>query len=177
MKIIKNVLPKQDLETLKNVFLSDNFNWFFNNATSPKNKYTNKETFEVPQFTHIFINNEKINSQYYLEKLSSIFDKIYKDFDINKIIRMKLNLQLAHKPIKNKKYNTPHTDNDAMPVKILLFYLNDCDAYTYFFKDKKIIKKVKVTENTLIQFDGKIVHAGSNPIKTPYKLCLNINYV
>lgn len=177
MKIIKNVLAKEDLQTLKNVFLGNNFPWYYNETTTSKNKFANKETFEVPQFTHKFIESGNINSSYYLEKLSSIFDNIYKDIDINKIIRIKLNLQLAHKPNKSKKYNTPHTDNNAIPVKILLFYLNDCDAYTYFFKGKKIIKKIKVTENTLVQFDGKIVHAGSNPKKSPYKLCLNINYV
>ena len=47
----------------------------------------------------------------------------------------------------------------------------------YFFRNKKVVKKIKNIENTLVQFDGKIVHAGCNPEKVEKKLCLNINYI
>ena len=179
MKIYKNVLLKADLKFLQEVLFKDNFPWYYNKNTTECIKYVDKKTFETPQFTHSLIRNEQINSEYYLHKLSQILDKIYKNFDINKIIRMKFNLQLSHKKKKGKLYNRPHIDDSKIPTaeKIIIFYINDSDSYTYFFKNKKVFKKIKNTENTLVQFDGNIIHAGSNPEKKDKKLCLNINYI
>jgi len=179
MKIFKNVLPKGDLKYLQNFLLHENFMWYYNKHTTESIKYVDKKTYEAPQFTHALIKNQQINSEYYLQKLSHILDKIYKNIDINKITRMKFNLQLSHKKKKGKFYNRPHTDDSEIPTanKILLFYINDSDSYTYFFKNKKVFKKIKNIANTLIQFDGNIIHAGSNPEKKDKKLCLNINYI
>jgi hypothetical protein len=178
MKIFENVLPKEDLKYLQDVLLHENFMWYFYPVTTTCVKYIDKKTFEAPQFVHVLVRDEKITSEYYLQKLSNILDKIYKNIDINKITRMKFNLQLSHKKKKGKLYNRPHTDDVAIPTnkKILLFYINDSDSYTYFFKNKKVFKKIKNKANTLIQFDGNIIHAGSNPEKKDKKLCLNVNY-
>ena len=111
-------------------------------------------------------------------RLKMKLDNIYKDIDIQKILRMKLNLQFPHTFQKNEIFNTPHYDDaNTSDLKIMIFYLNTCDAHTYFFRGKKVHKKVKVEENTLVCFDGTTLHAGSNPKKTQYKLCLNINYI
>jgi len=191
MKIIKNVLSKDDLETLKKELLNPYFPWYFNRYTIDKDlRYTQKgyqnfkgkagarvNAYEAPQLTHSIIQREKISS-HRLDKVGHILDKVYKDFDIKSITRMKFNLQFPHNFQKNEKYNMPHYDNDNIPdLKIIIFYLNTCDSYTYFFKGTKVNKKVKVEENSLVCFDGTILHAGSNPKKTPYKLCLNINYI
>ena len=179
MKIYKNVLLKADLKHLQDVLSKDDFPWYYRDNTSECTKYVDKITFETPQFNHCLIYHEQIRSEHFLKKLSVILDKIYKDIDINKIIRMKFNLQLAYKKKKGKLYNRPHTDDSEIPTnkKILLFYINNSDSYTYFFRNKKVVKKIKNVENTLIQFDGNIVHAGCNPEKVEKKLCLNINYI
>jgi|TARA_R100000149_G_scaffold60287_1_gene29408 hypothetical protein len=179
MKIIKNVLNKKDLEVLNKEFTNPFFPWYFNNFTA--DGYENfkvKGSYEAPQLTHNFIKDGKVFSPTMLQQVGPMLDNIYKDIDIQKILRMKLNLQFPHNFQKNEIFNTPHYDDaNTSDLKIMIFYLNTCDAHTYFFRGKKVHKKVKVEENTLVCFDGTTLHAGSNPKKTQYKLCLNINYI
>jgi hypothetical protein len=178
MKITKNVLFKNDLKEFLKLINSDNFPWYYNDKTAHiKSNINSKHTYEAPQMTHKLIHNGEINSDW-LKIMSPILDNIYKDIDINGIIRMKFNLLFPYKYKKNEKHCTPHIDNEEYKGnRILLFYPEDCDCYTYFFKNKKVWKKVKVTGNTLIDFDGKIYHAGSHPVKNTKKIVLNINYM
>ena len=178
MKITKNVLSKSNLKNLTDIVTSNDFQWYFNDKTAHIPSIINrKNTYEAPQMTHKLINNSQINSDW-VQTLSPVLDQIYKNIDINNIIRMKFNLLFPFKYKKNNKHCTPHVDNaEIKGNRILLFYLQDCDCYTYFFKNKKIWKKIKVTGNTLIDFDGKIYHAGSHPNKSEKKIVLNINYV
>tara|TARA_R100000656_G_scaffold117618_1_gene91051 strand:+ start:663 stop:1205 length:543 start_codon:yes stop_codon:yes gene_type:complete len=180
MKIIKNVLNKKDLEVLNKEFLNPFFPWYFYDFTAYEgyDNFKVKGVYEAPQLTHGFIKNGESISPAMLQQLGPVLDNIYKNIDIQKIIRMKLNLQFPHNFKKNQIFNTPHYDDIKTPnLKIIIFYLNTCDAYTYFFKGTKVNKKIKVEENTLVCFDGTTLHAGSNPKKSPHKLCLNINYV
>ena len=67
--------------------------------------------------------------------------------------------------------------NEPNNYSTILFYLNTCDGYTYFFDDKKVIKKIKSIGNSLVQFDGDLLHGGSNPKKDKERIVLNINYI
>ena len=88
MKIIKNILSKEELNTFKRMIFSDGFAWFYNHKSVTYNSNTTsflnlkkkyKNLYEHPYFTHNFINKGVSNSPW-LKPLSSIFDKIYKDF-------------------------------------------------------------------------------------------------
>ncbi len=175
MKITNNILPKLDLKKIIDIVTCDDFNWFYNDkTTSLKNK--TKYSYEAPQLTHTLIINKQVNSDW-LSKLHPVL-QIILNKKVKSIIRMKFNLLFPHKYKKNQKHCTPHIDNVGVKnYKVLLFYLEDCDSYTYFFKNKKIWKKVKVKANTLIEFDGDIYHAGSHPNKAKRKIVLNVNYI
>lgn len=183
MKIIKNILSKKELTTFKGIVLSDDFPWYYNHKSAYeeeffKKKKEYKNIYEHTQFTHKFIERSAINSKW-LEQLSSIFDKIYKGFDIKEIIRLKLNYQPQYNSKKTELYNTPHEDavDYGKEYNTILFYLNTCDGHTYFFNNKKVIKKIKSIENSLVQFEGNLLHGGSHPKKDKRRLVLNINYI
>lgn len=186
MKIIKNILSKEELNTFKRIIFSDDFAWFYNHKSVTYNSNTTsflnlkkkyKNLYEHPYFTHNFINKSVSNSPW-LKPLSSIFDKIYKDFNIKKIIRIKINYQPQYNLKKTEIYSTPHVDlNEPNNYSTILFYLNTCDGYTYFFDDKKVIKKIKSIGNSLVQFDGDLLHGGSHPKKDKERIVLNINYI
>ncbi len=103
MKITKNVLFKNDLKEFLNLINSDNFPWYYNDKTAHiKSNINSKHTYEAPQMTHKLIHNGEINSNW-LKVMSPILDNIYKDVDINGIIRMKFNLLFPYKYKKNER--------------------------------------------------------------------------
>jgi hypothetical protein len=76
-----------------------------------------------------------------------------------------------------KKYiNNPHTD-EKVEHQTILYYLNNSDGNTYFYKkDKKTIEKqVTPEQNKAVLFNGLTYHASSKPIKNIYRMVLNIN--
>ena len=58
IKIIDNFLKKDDLNNLKNKFLSNDFPWYFQDFKV----YKNDGDF---QYTHLFFDNNRINSNYF----------------------------------------------------------------------------------------------------------------
>ena len=59
--------------------------------------------------------------------------------------------------------------------KTILYYFNDSDGDTVFYKNKKIIKRITPVLNSGICFDGSIYHSSSKPIKNIKRLVMNIN--
>ena len=78
-----------------------------------------------------------------------------------------------------KKYiNNLHIDQKEKHQTIL-YYLNNSDGDTYFYKKNKktIEKKITPEKNKAVLFDGLTYHASSKPIKNMYRLVLNINLI
>ena len=176
MRIIRKVLNRGLLTFFNKEVLGDTFPWFYINATT-SNLKPFKNSYEHIQFFHTFIDSGKCNSPTWLSHLDIVFKEILKPFDIDKekIERMKINYQPQYHPPKGKIHNNPHVDFDG-DFKTVIFYLNTCDGATYFFDKEKISKKIESEANTLIQFDGNLLHAGSHPQQFQQRLVLNINY-
>lgn len=60
-----------------------------------------------------------------------------------------------------------------IPFKTAVFYLNDCDGYTLFEDGTKIYSKA----NTLVEFDRKLMHTGTNTTNHSFRGVLNLNYL
>ncbi len=109
---------------------------------------------------------------YYRFESSLIILSEVAGLDILDLIRIRLGLYF---PIEiPDDHNRPHVDQDY-PHTVLLYYINDSDGDTYFFKKKKIIDRVTPKQNRLVIFDGTTHHASSNPSKG-HRISLNLNY-
>tara|TARA_R100000781_G_scaffold90301_2_gene55789 strand:+ start:1467 stop:2060 length:594 start_codon:yes stop_codon:yes gene_type:complete len=186
-KVIDNFLPKKQHKLIYDLFTSNDFPWFMQpdnstvlkrNTTLQKKKFKNiKENF---QLNHMFIsiqyNDGKINSEYYslIKNFIKKFQTDYKIKDI-KLLRAKINLQPRIPDAKEFHHNTPHVDFSKLQHNVLLYYVNDSDGDTFLFDKGKILKRVSPKANRLLVFDGTILHTGSHPIKSDYRLALNIN--
>jgi len=125
----------------------------------------------------------------------NLFNKLGIDLLPNHILRSKINLQFKSITGNKNKFNNPHIDytstreEDLFPFHSLIYYINDNDGYTYLFdkkayiaedvdkvnidKDLKVVKKIRSKKGRCVIFQGNIIHAGSNPLKSECRLVHN----
>ena len=69
MKIIDNCISKELQDKIENYFLQNTFPWFYQAHSLQKDqpkkyKIESKNTFDEPQFTHIFVDKGEVNSSH-----------------------------------------------------------------------------------------------------------------
>jgi len=174
MIIKKNVLSKEESNLLlKETIFNDNFPWYYLHDSATLEEKSN--TFNYSWY-HALVLDGRINSSFYKLFESSILNILEKFKLKNKIINR---IRLGKTVSIGKKYiNNSHIDQHEKHQTIL-YYLNDSDGDTYFYKkDKKTIEKqITPEQNKAVLFDGLIYHASSKPIKNMYRLVLNINLI
>ena len=186
IKVIDNFLPRKEHLHWQHLLTHSDFQWYLSGEKNTveqtqvrKKRKEHKNINEYIQFTHMFYFKDnkvnKINSNYFplIENLCKHFIKKRKLKELH-ILRAKANLQPRIQNAKKHEHNTPHVDflYDHM---VLLYYVNNSDGDTHFFKGKKIIKSVSPKANRLVVFDGNLLHTGSHPIKSIYRIVLNID--
>ena len=157
-QIVDNFLEEKEFLKIKNIMLSNEFNWFYNGFVS-------QETAPINDFyfIHIFFNNFMVNSdRYYL--LQPIFKKI----NLKSIIRAKGNLYTRTEKIFE---HAAHTDHDYKH-KGFIFYINTNNGFT---KLKNGIK-IKSIENRGLFFDPSLEHNSSTCTDQHVRVNINFNY-
>jgi hypothetical protein len=79
---------------------------------------------------------------------------------------------------KDEFLHSPHIDF-TFPYTGALFYVNETDGDTIFYKDKglKEYDRVSPKPNRLVIFDGDQLHAGHAPTKHKNRILINSNYI
>ena len=175
MKIIDNCISKELQNKIEKYFVNKTFPWFYQENSLPLNtpkryKKENNNTFNAPQFTHLFIDQGKINSSH-----MTIIIELLKELKMEhtQILRCKANLKF--KTSTKKKHNIFHVD---LPYKqrVMIYYVNDSDGDTYL-QIGPSFKKVQPKKGRLLCFDGKIMHAANHPRKKDKRLIINFDMV
>lgn len=105
------------------------------------------------------------------------------------ILRCKLNLQPRAPKDSKGKYNRPHVDLvgfDHEKILTMIYYVNDSDGDTFFFNQDKFIeledikkltvaKKITPKKGKIVAFRGDIVHSGSHPVESDFRIVINYN--
>lgn len=131
------------------------------------------------------INNQTI---YWLGM--SILDEYAKrnNVIITDVLRMKVNNQTKSIwPEWNENYcNDIHVDNEVPNNKTLVYYINDADGDTILFDklfdgttehyDLNVLLRAHPVQGRAVVFDTWRFHAPSNPIYSPRRYILNINF-
>ena len=156
INVIENFLKKDDLNNLKNQFLSNTFPWYFQDFKVEKNDGDF-------QYTHLFFNDNKVNSNHF-----NLIEPFIPLLNVKSLVRIKLNLTTRENKIKKFKF---HTDFD-FNCKTAIFYLNTNNGKT-IFKNKKEIESV---ENRIVMFPSNLEHTGTTHTDTQYRMVLNLNY-
>ena len=156
IEIKNNFLDKADFDYLKKIFTSNEFPYYYNDFKVNENDGGN-------QFTHIFLREGVINSNYF-DLLNPILEKL----NAKSLYRIKLNMTIKQNKIKSYNF---HTDLD-IKCNTAVFYLNTNNGKTIFESGKEISS----VENKMIIFPSSIKHTGTTHTDTKYRLVLNLNY-
>jgi hypothetical protein len=169
----KNFLTKEELKTINEYVLNNNFPWFFQKAAT---------TEKFPFFSHglykrydVFKEDPIENSEAvsFFKPMLMRFCK-NKKIKINKIARGTLNLSYHHGTYAS---GDPHVDHEY-DHKVFMIYLNNVEGDTLIYdkinnkkkyvipieeikKPFKIIKRIKPEQGKAVCWDGNYFHAAS----------------
>tara|TARA_R100001509_G_scaffold1270_3_gene1219 strand:- start:8180 stop:8674 length:495 start_codon:yes stop_codon:yes gene_type:complete len=161
MNIYKNFLDQKKFQTIENVLFGE-FPWYYRNKLihDPADD-------EGYYFTHTFIKDNKINSDYY-----SIVLPIIKKLKLKNIFEIRANLYIKR---PTKYFSGFHIDND-FKVKTGLFYMNKNNGTTVFKKGNKIFKEVFPEKNKMVVFKSDTFHGVYNQTDVKRRIIINLNY-
>ena len=169
----KNILSPNVLNNISERIMGDNFPWFFSKSTTFKTDKEEDYKINYSWFHTLFFDG-KINSDFYnvfYYPIMTILENFKQDMD--DLIRIRIGLITSvNKPV----INPPHIDSND-PHKVILFYLNDSDGDTIFYKNdrKTQIKRITPVSNTAVFFNGDIPHSSSKPVNFKRRIVFNIN--
>jgi hypothetical protein len=161
MKVINNFLPEKDFSVLKNIFIGESLPWHLTRI-SPGN-------FKDFQNVHYFITEQKITSNYY-----NLLNPIIKLIDPFILLRVKANLIIKGEKIIEHGMHIDYRElNENCNLTTGILYMNSNDGYTKFENGEKILSE----ENKFIEFDGELMHTGTNCTDQPFRIVINFNYI
>ena len=172
IQVFDDVLPKSDHVSIYNMVTSTYFPWYLAPQQLIEPPYKDK-CFKHSQFCHVVYSHDKTNIRSdkfeFFEKYVGQMARQYKiQGSLN---RIKLNCQYQDNR-NDSLYNPIHVD-DFRPHTSLLYYINDSDGDTIYFKGNKEIQRVSPKANRLVIAKGPIHHCSSNPKKTELRYVMN----
>ena len=179
MKVIDNFLPSAYQDAIETLMLSTEFPWYLNKTTAPYNPINFETTTECPQFTHKFLVENTIHSNYYnLISLIPYHLMLTENINTTNMIRVKanLNIPVGNYPIHN--HYGVHVDvSKEKAYTTCIYYVNDSDGDTILFNNDGS-KQMEVTpkKGRLVYFDGNTLHAGCPPKQHNLRCIINFNF-
>ena len=175
-KKIRNILPKKTYEKVNNEVWSFNFPWYYLCNSAYDNFPFDNNQNKTFSFHHTTMRDRDSNS-WFNEPTLEIGNIMKKKFKLDnyEIIRLRWGMTTSsNEDIRNNA----HIDSPDKH-KVILFYLNDSDGPTYFYKDEHddVIGENMPEQNSAILFEGDQYHSSSRPIKYDRRIVLNINLV
>ena len=156
IKIIDNFLDEEYFNFLNNEFLNNKFPWYF----QKEKVFKNDGNF---QYTHLFFNDNKVNSNHF-----NLIEPFIPLLNVKSLVKAKLNLTTKDNEIEQFQF---HTDVD-FDCNTAVFYLNTNNGETIFDNGKKI----ESVANRIVIFPSNLKHTGTTHTNTPYRMVLNLNY-
>ena len=159
-KVVENFLSPLNYNALYSAFTNEYFPWYYNNY---KVKEVSNKLFHY-QFTHVFFENNKINSSYF-----TILQSLLKKLKLKTLKKVKANLN----PISDKLIEfSEHQDAfKELQCTSMIYYLNTNNGYT---KIKN--KKIKSKANKAVFFPSHTFHFGTNSTDCNNRMVINIIY-
>lgn len=192
IQIFDNFISEEEQDYVQDLFTSDKLIWHFQDSISTPHKLENNQKILVDdniQDTSAFAffihtEGEKQKSEFvkFLEIIELGLKK--QNVIVNKVLRCRA-VFMAPFTKKPKSYNIPHVDMYT-PHNTLIYYINDADGDTYFFKEKydgtndftkkTLVQTVTPKKGRAVLFDGLQYHTGTNPT-TNYRILINYNFL
>ena len=189
MRIVDDFLNEEEQLNIKDLLLSSNFPWYFNkvNAIIDDENLYNQFSEINPQFTHSILNSDgSSTNEFYIDRINPLLNKIETFFSLErkKLFRCKANM-LLNTNQKSGNYNLPHMDIINPKAKSIIYYVNESDGDTIFFKENESTMKKELNIDFRISpkmgrvlfFDSYNYHTSSCPETHKYRVIINTIYL
>ena len=154
--------------------------WFYFNHTLgeyPKGSYNVEQNSyvikDLPRFTHYFFPNSKTADED-RKNIMPLTEWIKKEVLPGYEVRRVMGNLTTQLPNAENFLNLPHVDSDDKEKYTFLYYVNDSDGKTVFFKDGKIETEVDPIKGTGALFLSNTIHAGQVPSINKTRYVINI---
>lgn len=170
-KLYENVLEKNYFQELQQEFnYGSNIPWYFNGSTIKDSiKYKEDNQF---MFTHNIYSNNEVKSNLF-EHLTKLSFTIANIVNKNNLLRIKANMYTNQGTSKSHSKHTDFPDMDNYITAV--FNFTTCNGGTLLYVDDKEIN-FKSKENSLLVFDGKILHNGYTQTDTHNRVLINYDF-
>jgi|TARA_R100001460_G_scaffold27944_1_gene56108 hypothetical protein len=185
IKVIDNCIPLKIQNYIENLVLSSNTKYSFNNLTNyfiaNNSKYQ-----DGSQLINKFIEDGKFIvedvSHYFLIPLQILCLQEGIFFNLQDVVRAKVNLKFKQEAKENTFINPPHIDTNLSNSLIGIYYINDSDGDTIIYEGNNInnlkpIQKINPKKGRMILMDGSTWHSASHPLKTETRMVINYNII
>lgn len=138
--LLEDWLPTGIKYSIDNIFITNNLiDWYWNDNTQKGNTklLIDSKTINSPQFVHMVYHKKHGYTSVYSTEIMSILTHLPNTgiITIKDTLRVKSNLITKGLEIDRYKYNPPHQDTNLENGWALLYYINDSDGPTQFFKE------------------------------------------
>lgn len=157
-------------DQLEEICLSTQFPWYFIKETTWLEEGVGGG-YDSTSFSHVLVMDyQPVSLQYDLFEsalrcIAAVAEQPFTD-----IYRARLGLLYPD----GKQHHNPHVDFE-FPHTTALYYVNDADGCTHFFKDSMVIQRHQPAKGRMIVFDGLQLHASASPSKG-VRVALNVNF-
>ena len=158
-KTIHNFLEKEKFLKVKNIITNQEFPWFYKGVnTEIKGGF----------FMHSFFNENRINSRFYYECLTNIFEKIKP----RALLEVRANLLLSSLFYNEKsRWHIDFYHENYTAV----FYLNTTEGGTELKNNDKV-EFIKAEENKILIMKGNVEHRAILSPDIEKRYIINLNY-
>ena len=199
--VLDDLVPQQFQDSLEQLCISGKFPWYFNQSSNYAS-YANRNKsmgdyskmseissgIDLPQFIHSVYHHQYQKESQYLSVFNSLL--AFAPVSVDTLLRIKLNLNYAHKTVTQEQYSIPHVDFVSMEnLTTLIYYVNDNDGDTVIFNEKRTtgdlpdVKTLTVKQTVtpkkgrFVMFDGSLLHAGNFPSGESPRIVVNMNII
>jgi len=174
IKVIDNFVEIEEQLSFKNYIDNNkNINYIFNTSSVTSDiKPNGSLQINYPQFTFpIYDIGPFIPDPIIFTKLYTWLDK--NNLNNNSIFRIKMNTIFPFPHATEKNHGMMHQDMESKDYLSVIYYVNNSDGDTYFFKDNEIIKRVSPKQGRAVVFNSNIFHCASCPVNAVYRQAIN----
>ena len=177
LKVFENVLSVDEYQKMFSIVDDRHIAWFFFDNCHDSKLFGTATDSTTYGFIHNLFDKGDIAS-IYLDLFTPLLVSISQHYSCDvKLVRMKMNMTIN---VGGQVQLYPHVDNPHEAknnnFKTAIYYINDSDGDTLFFDNKEnIIYRQTPKKNTLVLFNGDLLHAPQLPLVSPKRLVLNIN--
>ena len=185
INVIENIIPIEQQNAIEKRFLGSNFPLFLNSRSvdlDNKTAFADPNTKDGYVLNHMFVNQGALVSKEWMLVEPIALTLVTKLGLEPKIASCKLNLTFPNPEFGVNDHFPAHYDTPDKAV-VAVYYVNDADGDTLFFKEKnsdglyEVEHRFTPKKGSLVYFNESVLHANHPPRTSQARCIINFNFL